>query len=429
MKLSLHLLFGISFAMEISTSSFLWSMFAPEKPVLVKAEVPIKVAVIGCGPIGLWTAIQVKLYKPEWDIVAVDKYPTFQRKHRLIVSPSSYKRAHTNTHFQEFIKSIPLKPTCNGLQEILLEYALGLGIKQEIHSVENVLEYVKEYHPDAKYIIGADGAHSLTRSQIFGEELKSVSDIQFLIELKYSVAGETSLMDTISLYKTQKLVSHLVTESVHPAATEDGEGEASDVSLRFIVDKEVFDGLSHATFKSPIYLKDMPELDTELNRSIQLVLGARQHMFHEKIIPGTGRLTSIKLKRYASNTVCKKIDEQTFILVGDAAFGVPFFRSLNNGLLCGSYLAAVLGGNVTANSLLTSSLWYSHEGTPSEPPFQRYESYVAKLSNKESLVADLKGSAVESYRMYASVSGQVPWQVVYWSEADKTTFLHCKFEF
>lgn len=32
-------------------------------------------------------------------------------------------------------------------------------------------------------------------------------------------------------------------------------------------------------------------------------------------------------------------DGVSYFLVGDAAFGVPFFRALNNGLLCGSHLA------------------------------------------------------------------------------------------
>lgn len=35
----------------------------------------------------------------------------------------------------------------------------------------------------------------------------------------------------------------------------------------------------------------------------------------------------------------QKKDGVSYFLVGDAAFGVPFFRALNNGLLCGSHLA------------------------------------------------------------------------------------------
>jgi hypothetical protein len=35
-------------------------------------------------------------------------------------------------------------------------------------------------------------------------------------------------------------------------------------------------------------------------------------------------------------------------LVGDSAFGVPFFRALNNGFLCGSHLAFTLAKSVDA---------------------------------------------------------------------------------
>lgn len=424
----LAFIISVCSAMQSSFSLSSWDLsfgLNGEKEESLNENSSTKVLFVGCGPVGLWTAIQMKLYKPDWDIVVVDKYRTFQRKHHLIINQSSYAGMHSDPTFQKLVKSIPLKPTCNGLQQTLLDYAIDLGIKQEISNVENVLKYANEIHPDAKYVIGADGAHSLTREQIFDDEMTSVRDIQHLIELKYLVKGETSTLDFTSLYKTQKLICHLVTETVHPAITEKEDEIAYDVSLRFLVDETVYQSLSHATFKNPVYLKDLPILDPELTKSIQIGLGARAHVLNEQIVPGTARLTSIKLKRYASASVCKAIGDHTFILVGDAAFGVPFFRSLNNGLLCGSYLAAVLTENVKSKMQKSSSFWSKPQ---LGPLLHKYENYVDSLSKIESLFADIKGSAVESYRTYAAISGQVPWQIVFWSETEKAQFLNHKFD-
>jgi hypothetical protein len=108
------------------------------------------------------------------------------------------------------------------------------------------------------------------------------------------------------------------------------------------------------------------------------------------------------------------INQQTFVLVGDAAFGVPFFRSLNNGLLCGTELARLLS---------TDPHWICPN------PMGKYEDYVKYLGNLEATKADGKGMGISMAKAWADISGCVPWQTVYWTNEDLERFQSIELQF
>lgn len=90
----------------------------------------------------------------------------------------------------------------------------------------------------------------------------------------------------------------------------------------------------------------------ELSRSVKIWLNARADK--EERVKGSERMTAVKLRCYASRKVATTLPTQgsqgqrntaqpvSVFLVGDAAYGVPFFRSLNNGILSGTKLAETL---------------------------------------------------------------------------------------
>ena len=75
-----------------------------------------------------------------------------------------------------------------------------------------------------------------------------------------------------------------------------------------------------------------------------------------------------------------------FALVGDSAFGVPFFRSINNGLRCGHVLSFLdLNG---------------------------YILYVNEKSKNEVELSRKKMNCLDLFLTFTNVSNLVPWQVV-----------------
>src|SRR4051794_27571662 len=51
------------------------------------------VVFVGAGPVGLWTAIQLKILQPKLNILMLEKYEKYQRNHVLRVSPASFKHS------------------------------------------------------------------------------------------------------------------------------------------------------------------------------------------------------------------------------------------------------------------------------------------------------------------------------------------------
>ncbi len=49
------------------------------------------VVFVGAGPVGLWTAVQLKLASPQTNVLMLEKYIEYQRSHVLKVDPASFK--------------------------------------------------------------------------------------------------------------------------------------------------------------------------------------------------------------------------------------------------------------------------------------------------------------------------------------------------
>jgi len=156
--------------------------------------------------------------------------------------------------------------------------------------------------------------------------------------LKYEVEGETKTLDlTTQAYALLKKLPYLVEEHVGKVSKEG----LSPVTIRFIIDENLYDEhLKGASFANPyIFPRDLEKLGP-LKQAMFMWLNARKDYLGEKRLPGSEKMTAVKLSIYQVESVFMK-DEQgrSVFLVGDAAFGVPFFRALNNGLLCSSKLA------------------------------------------------------------------------------------------
>ena len=132
----------------------------------------------------------------------------------------------------------------------------------------------------------------------------------------------------------------------------------SDVALRFLVDKQTYDSIPAATFKEPLKMSGVffnangsisptPNTIGNFETEIRRFQNIRSAHAGEIRIPDSESVTKITLSQYASKrfSVMAETNPQKragWFLAGDSAMGMPFYRSINAGLIMGAELARLV---------------------------------------------------------------------------------------
>lgn len=349
------------------------------------------IAIVGGGPVALWTASQIMIRNPKADVTVYEKHPFYQRTHPLVISHSSLADIPQDARIQEVVQGFKTsKPhgliwksstiSTKKIEEDLEALALKVGVK--IHKNNPIEDCTKL---DARIVIGADGSHSHVRNKVF-EEIGSLrKQLNRIVEVKYLAQGQTRKLPF--LYKSKNTTS-IVEEHV---ASPNEEGN-TPITLRFFVSENVYEALQNATFKNPYTLEQIPD---SLMKKVQKRLSLRASALGEIRLPNSEKVTAIPLETYSASSFVKTADK-IYCLVGDAAFGVPFFRSLNNGFLCGTKLAGRISEGLAHPEKMVSALWY-------------YNVYVHLLSKWEIVVANIKSLFIKiaDWIIYFAT---LPWQ-------------------
>lgn len=343
------------------------------------------IVIVGGGPIGCWQAIQIKKRAPHLTIRIYERHEQYQRDHLMSISRASLLRHAKKTadaaeaDFFAKITAANNRPgndhTANTLspvtyirtldfEAILKEYCIKLGVDVVYDKIASPQDAM-ERHPECQYFIAADGAHSAMRNALLGGEENSVvrKNLLHSIDVKYDTIGQAQYMSI----PTYKKVSGIVIESIGSAkivspedplyarlAANDTQAQAplttSTVALRFIVDKKTYDGLPDATFRAPLTLNQAPSF-------CEPVVGFQElRACHtgEQRITGSEKITKITLSQYASRKFAApaNINGRTahWFMAGDAAMGMPFYRSINSGLLLASQLAGIIASRSSGNT-------------------------------------------------------------------------------
>ena len=176
----------------------------------------------------------------------------------------------------------------------------------------------------------------------------------------------------------------------------------------------------------------------QLRDAVRLWLTAKRDLVGETRVPGSETVASVHLSVYCASAVVayasqlaaappasflavasgaasagQPLEAQArpadcaFALVGDAAFGVPYFRSLNNGLVCGSELAAALSehGSASGNAWRCAGEGGSAGGSP---PLEAYARFVERLATQEVAAARLRAKALAIASLSASTAHKLP---------------------
>ena len=363
------------------------------------AEFKPQVIFIGAGPVGLWVAIQLKLHFPKLRILMLDKYAVFQRSHLLRIVRRSLKNVHKDLKdFKEWALGLTGKIRTNDLEKRLWEKASELGIKKEVVAVKNPLE-LKEIFPSVNVIIGTDGSHSVVRHEVFGNRLAVKQTLEHVAFCKYEAVGKVNQMKNIKeQYAALKLIKHLVLENV--GREKDG---VTPVTLQIKIDAETYKKMEGARFKTPYNITtDKPKYEPKLLETITAWLNMREIYQGEKRVKGSAKVNVIGLDVYKAETVAQYFEDKDLavFLCGDAAFGVPFFRALNDGLLFGSVLA--------------SSLF---EQKNIKDAVKAYSKYFHKIANLEIMRAKALVFSHKAAEKYVKFNAAIPWQ--FFSVKDK----------
>lgn len=301
---------------------------------------------VGAGPIGLWTAIQTKLLKPSLRIVMFEKYEVYKRNNILHVDRTSLIGSINDPEFNEISRSFVGDVETQVMETKLKTYALKLGIEIKYKNITGeVLKELKNEYSDVKIIVGSDGSHSIVRDKIFGDDFNVNYNIRHVMEIKYITKNQSLQKDKLSwkyqseiFAKYNHYIKEQITENVNESPF------IKKVTVRFFINNiEEFEAIKDASFKNPYNLDTLKEKSPFLFEMANAWINARKTNNNDNPDETIGiKVSAIKLDIYKTKDVIKFDDYHNglvYILVGDSSFGVPFFRSLNAGLLEGSILA------------------------------------------------------------------------------------------
>src|SRR5262245_7854891 len=137
-----------------------------------------KVVIVGAGPIGLAHAWGIKKLNPAIDVVVLEKYEEYQRKHTLVVEQKPLEDLMLATNTQRDpslcalltkIKQYPHVRT-NELETIFKKIATDSGVKILIDEVKKgTIDKQLSIQSDSppSLVIGADGTHSVVSDCLF----------------------------------------------------------------------------------------------------------------------------------------------------------------------------------------------------------------------------------------------------------------------
>lgn len=366
------------------------------------------VVIVGGGPIGYAQALGFKKLNPELQVVVLEKYPVFKRKHTLVLQPKqleNYMKAADLTNeprLTALLKQLRKHPhvRTNVLQETLKEIATDYGVKTVITEVkpDTIEQQLFRYHP--KLIVGADGTHSVVNQQLFPRNNQIKHEVDYAMQLRYEIDGdvETHWDRSIEFYQKLARQGLVATEQIGHYDPKTGK---TPVTVQLIITKQDFERLDGiATAADPIELfgrkKNAHLLPNDLKKFITGYIAERiklldptsgQGIDNDSIKISVNELPALRVQD--THTLFNDTD---ISLNGDSALGLSYFKGLNAGLeALAKYfvtLKPAIQQGLTHKSLLYRSL-------------AQYQEWFSSYADKK--VAEVKEYSVLKVRSFRKV--------------------------
>jgi hypothetical protein len=406
------------------------------------------ILIIGGGPVGLWTAAQMKLLRPFWRVVVTERHTSYVRSHVLRVDASSFSGVVSHPEAHAFVarllggrQRVVVRTT--ELEAALQTLAAALGVIVMTGEPVRALPLGKSkwlydgtspHHSPALHsvlesasvVIIADGARSPGRRLLFGNNVNSnnrssggtrdgATSLAHMVHVRYEVKGTATALKPVqaaALFNAMGLVGEEYVGKPRRGAT--------PCTLTLVIpDDESLLGALKGSAAQP--LADAL-LEIRLRTAITLWLNCKTDLHGEIRVHGSEVIAAVNLSIYCAQkfvTYASKIDatrglsidndssrsdtvfpdDIAFAVVGDAAFGVPFYRSLNNGLVCASELATAIShhGDVAGNA-------WRIEANHGSRPLEAYARFVERLATQELAAARMRARAFLTASMGAATT-------------------------
>lgn len=294
------------------------------------------IVIVGAGPVGLFTAIEMKLLNPDLQIKILDRNKEYSRHHILRLEEESLQNSKTYQTFDAVKKLHGFVPTSE-IETTFLKIAQDLGMDFETGVKISHCPTLLNQFPTAHTIIGADGAHSIVRRQLFDDKKIVDTTLQYIVEIKYKAKGKTSLLPTLTYGSALGQVKHFISENV--GKEKDG---FTPVSLFVFVDEDTYKEIRETPNAKLPDLKPTTKRMKQLLNTIQPWLSLRKIALQEELLKDSEKINGVALDVYQSECFAKEINGKRIYVVGDAAAAVPYYRALNAGLIAATETATAI---------------------------------------------------------------------------------------
>ena len=365
-------------------------------PLVSTVEQPVyDVIVVGGGPVGMISACLMSAFHKDLRICVLDKRREPTRHHGLHIASTTAKK------IEKIIKAVNEDHLVNrgaildfisvfnswssevvrisSIEKMFEERAKNLGITilrgteyevtepivdalfdEKDKKIENGVilsgqqQRIQELFRGARVVIGADGAHSVIKKRIMGEQYSDQKMLQYLVELKFNSPHNTPKRNPL---RGSWHASHTAAVDLETIGGRSTNQEANKpVALQLIINKETFEHLRKeiknsdhtvvkGTFAHPWTLQELEQVAVtdpviramlvKLNFYIAELYSRGGQCIDEKI-------TALPLGIYCSETTAKVHKGKIVVLSGDANSGLIWRRGFNKSLQEAALCAAAI---------------------------------------------------------------------------------------
>lgn len=308
------------------------------------------VVIVGGGPIGLAHAWGLKKLNPDLQVVVLEKYQEYQRKHTLIMQPRQLQKLLRATGAENDPVLCQLMADLNrdkhirtsDLEARFKAVALSSGVSVVHENVQEVTAEQQILRFNPKMIIGADGTHSVVSRVMFPEDNQIKHPFDYVMQVRFEIAGDgrAAVIGSVDFYQQMARQGLIASEYVGRYDEEKG---TTPVTMQLMIDKRAFDALQNATSKDPL----LPFAPEKKNGMTMTEVPQQYQQFVNRYL--TEKIKSAGEKSFELNRDSIRISvneapathaeqvKYTFkgipvLLVGDAGLGLSYFKGLNAGI-------------------------------------------------------------------------------------------------
>jgi 2-polyprenyl-6-methoxyphenol hydroxylase-like FAD-dependent oxidoreductase len=385
--------------------------FTPTKQDTTPASLKPHVIVVGAGPSGLLSAIHIAIDFPHLNILVLERdYP---RTHEVRIHPDNI---HDVILRDEVNKLGTAKDdqtrrmSINVLRACLIRRANALCICIETVDVADT-RFLCETYPECRTILIAEGAHSKLRKELFGCDEIALDSYLFqnIVQVQYTTDTFVVPLALAHVHRVAQLSSYAFEESVFTPASAISLSSSSfvcKVTGRFFVSDNTYGSLPSGTQMKPMQAHD---LCADLQESISIWMNVRNDNN-----PTDVKITKFQLSAYACRDFTSRAHMRNWILIGDAAFAVPYFRALNAGAFCSSSLPAWLRSFFTRLTVNRQSRM-----TTAEQKLLKRHMFIK--FGQELILAAFKDAIIETFKTILFLTSSTPEssQINQWSYSER----------